>query len=107
LAADSTKLPNQLQGKRPMKASPALTKPLILTPRDEQMLKALYDYRYMTAEDMAYLQFSPHTVPYVRRLLARLSGYADFQTHTYLIRFPLPKVGLGRPENIFTLNQST
>ena len=86
-----------------MKTASVRTAPLILTLRDEQMLKALYDYRYMTAEDMAYLFFSPSTVPYVRRLLARLSGGKDFQTHTYLYRFPMPKVGLGRPEKIFTL----
>jgi hypothetical protein len=83
-----------------MKPTPAGTSPLILTPRDEQMLKAIYDYRYMTAEDMAYLMFSPSTVPYVRRLLARLSGGKDFQTHMYLCRFPMPKVGLGRSEKI-------
>ena len=85
-----------------MKTSPARNSPLILTPRDEQMLKALYDYRYMTATDMAYLLFSPHTVPYARRLLSRLSG-GDFHTRAYAYCFHLPKVGLGRPQKIFTL----
>ena len=85
-----------------MKATPGRNSPLILTPRDEEMLKALYDYRYMTAKDMAYLLFSPQTVPYARGLLTRLSG-VDLQTHTYLFCFQLPKVGLGRPQKIFTL----
>jgi hypothetical protein len=86
-----------------MKASSAGTRPLILTSRDEEILRALHQYRYMTAEDMAYLLFSPKSIAYVRRRLSRLSGNADFHTHTYLCRFPLPKVGLGRPEKIFTL----
>jgi hypothetical protein len=86
-----------------MKATPARKSPLILTPRDEQMLKVLYDSRYMTAEDMAYLRFSPKSHPYVRRRLSRLAGGAALQSNTYLYCFPLPKVGLGRPVNIFTL----
>jgi hypothetical protein len=86
-----------------MRATPARNSPLILTPRDEQMLKVLYDYRYMTAKDMAYLLFSPHTEAYVRRLLTRLSGGSTPQPHTYLYCFHLPKVGLGRPQKILAL----
>jgi hypothetical protein len=65
------------------------------------MLKALYDYRYMTAKDMAYLLFSPTILNYVRGRLARLAGGEDFATHTYLCRFQMPSVIKG--EKIFTL----
>jgi hypothetical protein len=86
-----------------MKAPPGRKHPLILTPRDEQILKALHTYRYMTAKDMAYLLFTPRILNYVRQRMARLAGDTDFATHTYLCRFELPKVGIGRPEQIFTL----
>jgi hypothetical protein len=86
-----------------MKATPARQSPLTLTHRDEEMLKVLYDYRYMTAEDMAYLRFSPKSLSYVRRCLARLAGGADLQPHTYLCRLQLPKLGPGRLERVFTL----
>ncbi len=86
-----------------MKARPGRQPPLILTPRDEQILKAVYTYRYMTAKDLAYLLFSPRILNYVRQRMTRLAGGKDFATHTYLCRFQLPKVGIGRPEQIFTL----
>jgi hypothetical protein len=38
----------------------ALTpKPLFLTPRDEEILEAVYRYRYVTSLDIAYLLFRP------------------------------------------------
>jgi hypothetical protein len=85
-----------------MKAPAAQKTPLILTPRDEEILKALHTYRYMTAKDVAYHLLKPQSAPYFRRLLMRLAG-EDFHTHTYVCSFPLPKVGMGRPEKIFTL----
>jgi hypothetical protein len=86
-----------------MKATPSRKNPLILTPRDEEMLRAIYQFRYMTAKDMAYLLFTPRILNYVRHRLSRLAGDKDLATHTYLCRFQLPKVGVGRPEQIFTL----
>jgi hypothetical protein len=85
-----------------MKAIPARKSPFILTPRDEQILRVLYDFRYMTARDMAYLRFSPTILNYVRSRLARLSGGADLQPNTYLCRFQLPTIS-GKGEKIFTL----
>jgi hypothetical protein len=73
--------------------------PLFLSPRDEDILRAIYAFRYMTARDIAYLWFSPTVLNYVRHRLARLSGGADLAPHTYLCRFQMPGVG----EKIFTL----
>jgi hypothetical protein len=86
-----------------MKSTPRNKSPLILSSHDEELVRAIYQYRYMTAEDMAYHRISPKTVPYVRRRLMRLSGGTTHHTNTYLYCFQLPKVDLGRPQKIFTL----
>jgi hypothetical protein len=64
--------------------------PLILTQRVEEILRAVYFYRYLTALDIAHLFFSPKSLNYVRKILCDLAGGADFQTHQYLYRFQLP-----------------
>jgi hypothetical protein len=85
-----------------MKDQSANKSPLILAPRDEQMLNALYAYRYMTARDMAYLLFSPRVLNYVRSRMVRLAGEEDFATNAYLVRFQLPTI-THKGEKIFTL----
>ena len=76
--------------------------PLNLTPKDEEILKAIYTYRYATTLDIAYLLFRPTYLPYVRSRLARLAGRKDLQENTYLCRFKLPATE-GNRERIFTL----
>jgi hypothetical protein len=73
--------------------------PLFLSPRDEDILRAVHTFRYMTAKDVAYLWFSPTVLNYVRHRLARLAGGTDLAPRTYLCRFQLP----GSGEKIFTL----
>jgi Replication-relaxation len=77
-------------------------KPLVLTPKDEEILKAIYTYRYTTTLDIAHLLFRPTYLPYVRSRLARLAGGKDLQENTYLCRFKLPATE-GNRERIFTL----
>ena len=77
-------------------------KPLTLTPRDEEILEAVYRYRYVTSLDIAYLLFRPSYLPYVRSRLARLAGKKDLAENTYLCRFKLPDTE-GNRERIFTL----
>jgi Replication-relaxation len=87
-----------------MKASTARnprTSSFILTNQDEIMVRSIYQFRYMTAEDMAKLHFSPKSVAYVRRLLTRLAGGADLQPNSYLVRFNLPRVSPGNQHKIF------
>jgi hypothetical protein len=76
-------------------------KPLIISSRDEEILRAIYQYRYMTALDVAWLLFKPTSHTHVREILSSLAGGEDLGTHTYLCRFGLPSVG--NAERIFTL----
>ena len=83
------------------KAGRKRKKPLILTPRDEKILRATYEYRYMTAVDVAHLLFKPTSKTHVREILSMLSGGEDLKTHSYLCRFGLPS--FGNAERVFTL----
>jgi hypothetical protein len=74
-----------------------------LTPIDEEILRTLSTYRYMTALDVAYSLFSPNSLSHVRRLLAALAGGRDYQERQFLYRFPLPSAKAGNRERIYTL----
>jgi hypothetical protein len=90
-----------------MKAPAAQKTPLILTPRDEEILKALHTYRYMTAKDVAYHLLKPQSAPYCRRLLMRLAG-GDFQTRTYRghldLWYPVPPTKGGHHHGHITVH---
>ena len=73
-----------------------------VTPQVEEILKAIYFYRYVTALDIAHLLYSPSSLTHVRERLASLSGGADFVTHQYLYRVRLP-TGAGNRPKVFTL----
>jgi hypothetical protein len=79
-------------------------KPLLLTPKDEEILQAIAYYRYVTSLDIAYLLFRPTYMPYVRSRLSRLAGNKDEQPNFYLYRFWLPSPQ-GNRERIFTLGE--
>jgi hypothetical protein len=81
------------------------TKPLVLTPRDEEILQAIAYYRYVTSLDIAYLLFRPTYMPYVRSRLSRLAGNKDLHPNCYLYRFWLPSPQ-GNRERIFTLGET-
>ena len=65
-------------------------KPLVLTPKDEEILETIYTYRYATTLDIAHLLFRPTYLPYVRSRLARLAGGKDLQENTYPLPFQTP-----------------
>ena len=77
-------------------------KPFVLTQRDEEILRVVYQYRYMTSLDVAHLLFRPTYLSYVRGRLSRLAGGKDLQPHAYLCRFKLPTPE-GNGERVFTL----
>jgi hypothetical protein len=81
-------------------------KPFVLTSRDEEILRAVAYYRYMTAPDITrLLGFAyPASLKYVGKMLARLSGGTDYQEKAYLYRFPMPNVRVGNTERIYTLS---
>jgi hypothetical protein len=80
-----------------------MPKPVILTARTEEILKAIHLYRYMTALDVARLLYSPASITYVRGILASLAGGEDFAPNQYLYRFSLPTTSVGTKEKIYTL----
>jgi hypothetical protein len=78
---------------------------LPLTPTEEEILKVMSTYRYMTAVDVAHCLFSPKSLTHVRSVLTRLSG-GDYQERQYLYRFPMPSEKAGNRERIFTLGSA-
>jgi Replication-relaxation len=76
---------------------------LLLTPRDEEILRAVHYYRYVTARDIAQQQFSKTSLNYTRELMTRLSGKTDLDANNYLCRFALPTTKPNRPEKVFVL----
>jgi hypothetical protein len=74
---------------------------LVLDQKAEQILRAVYFYRFMGALDVCTLLYSKGALTRVRHTLAGLSGGADYAPREYLYRFQLP--GEGNPERIYTL----
>jgi Replication-relaxation len=89
-----------------MKPAPAAkmpTTPLMLTPRHEQILQAIHEYRYVTALDINNLLFSKGSLTYARSMLSALAGGKDQAERHYLYRFPFPTGSAGNRERVFTL----
>jgi hypothetical protein len=80
-----------------------VSKPFILTPRIEEILRTVHFYRYMTALDVTHLIFSPGSLTHVRDILKVLCGGQDYASDQYLYRFPLTQFSSGKTEKIFTL----
>jgi hypothetical protein len=89
-----------------MKTRRAAQEFLPLTPTEEEILKIMSAYRYMTAVDVAHCLFSPKSLTYVRGILTRLAGGDDGRERQYLYRFPWPSGKAGNPERIFTLGSA-
>jgi hypothetical protein len=77
-----------------------------LSPTEEEILRIMSTYRYMTALDVAYSVNRPKSVTHVRSALTRLAGGADNKERECLYRFPLPSGKAGNPERIFTLGSA-
>jgi Replication-relaxation len=86
-----------------MKPKRAPQAPLILTAREEDIVRAVYAYRFVTAQDITHLLLSRGSLTYARRLLSALCGGRDYQERQYLFRFPLPTPSPGSREKVYTL----
>ena len=75
---------------------------MILTSRDEEVLRAVWYYRYITARDLTNLLFAKTSITHMREILATLSSGEDLQTNNYLCRFTLPSVN-GTREKVYVL----
>jgi Replication-relaxation len=76
---------------------------LPLSPTEEEILRIMSTYRYMTALDVAYSIGRPKSVTHVRSALSQLAGGMDNKEREFLYRFPLPSGRAGNPERIYTL----
>jgi hypothetical protein len=75
----------------------------VLTDRDQEILKVIHFYRYMTARDIALRLFSESSLTYVRSILSKMAGNKDREPNQFLYRFGLPKAQKGNVERIFSL----
>src|SRR5689334_16594208 len=75
----------------------------MLTRRDEEILKTIHFYRFMSVIDVPYRLFKPGAKTHVRAILSNLCGGDDKVDNQYLYRFGMPKSTQGNPERIFTL----
>jgi hypothetical protein len=74
-----------------------------LTARDEEILRAVWYYRYITKLDVLHLFFKKTVDTYVGAKLSELSGKTDLDTHNYLCRFNLPAVHKKSQEKVYVL----
>ena len=79
------------------------TKSIMLSARDELILRTIWKYRYMTALDITKLLFSDGSHIYNRDNLTALAGGEDLKENAYLCRFSLPSTKIGNHERVFTL----
>lgn len=90
-------------GRMGTRSSKPMSKPFVITPRIDQILRTIHYYRYMTALDVAARVFSPASLTHAREILKVLAGGEDCVDNRYLFRFPLPGGGIGKTEKVFTL----
>jgi len=77
-------------------------KPLIITPKMEEILRAVHFYRYMTVTDITHLFYSPKSISHGREVLSKLCGGEDENTNQYLFRFCPPSTR-SNSERVYTL----
>jgi len=80
-----------------------MAKRLPLSAREEEILRAVGYYRYITKLDVLHLFFRETLDSYTRTLLRGLSGKTDLDTHNYLCRFTLPAVHKRSQEKVYVL----
>ena len=83
--------------------------PLILTPKDEAILKQFVEYRFLTAQEVTALCYSKGSLTYARARLSALSGNQDITDEGLTYEFPLWRFGFptgkrGNNERIFALS---
>jgi Replication-relaxation len=83
--------------------------PLILTPKDEEILKQFAKFRLLTAQEITALCYSTGSHTYARSRLSALSGNQDITDEALTYGYPLYRIGFptgkpGRNEKIFALS---
>lgn len=83
--------------------------PLIPAPRDEDILKAVAEYHFPTAQEITRLCYSTGSLTYARSRLSALSGNQDITDKALTYDYPLWRIGFptgkrGNNERIFALS---
>jgi len=94
---------------KPASPTPSATTPLILTPKDEVVLRQFAEYRLLTAQEITALCYSNGSHTYARARLSALSGNQDITAESLTYGYPLYRLGFptgnrGRNEKIFALS---
>jgi hypothetical protein len=94
---------------KPAPPTPLATKPLILTPKDEFILKQFSEYRLLTSQEITALCYSNGSHTYARARLSALSGNQDITDKDLAYDYPLYRLGFptgkrGRNERFFALS---
>lgn len=79
--------------------------PLILTSKDEAILKLVAEYHMLTAQEITHLCYSKGSHTYARARLSALAGNTDYALGFPLYRLPFPSAR-GNRERIFTLGST-
>ena len=77
------------------------SKPVVISERKEQIIRACLRYQYLTVVDLCFLLGLPNSRNYVRRLASRLAGNSDHADGHYLYRFALPQRTGGNARRVF------
>jgi hypothetical protein len=86
----------------PVAVPRAKAAPLPLSERDEQLIRAVGMYRYVTIPDLYHL-LGPVSFSTLRERARRLAGKADHVAGQYLLRYPLPSPAKGTKARVYTL----
>jgi hypothetical protein len=86
----------------PVAVPRAKAAPLPLSERDEQLIRAVGMYKYVTIPDLYHL-LGPVSFSTLRERARRLAGNADHVAGQYLLRFPLASPGKGMKARVYTL----
>jgi hypothetical protein len=94
---------------KPASPTPSATTPLILTPKDEVVLRQFAKFRLLTSHEITALCYSKGSHTYARSRLSALSGNQDITDKDFAYDYPLWRCGFptgnrGRNEKIFALS---
>ena len=78
-------------------------KPIAITPRYDDILRAVHECRYATVNHITRLFYAPSSYSHVNEIMTMLAGGRDHATGYYLYRFPLPNTRIGNTERVYTL----
>jgi Replication-relaxation len=87
----------------PPPSASKVRKPLIINSTEERILKAVYDLRFVTRQEITALFFSEGSGTHSGAILRKLCGGRDYDTGQMLYRFRMPIATTGPREFVYCL----